>query len=67
MRSTYKRLGVIAGFLVILALLAINTAILRHQLAVQVGIRSGLATAGEQQSLMVLRQQSVDRRGGSGY
>jgi PAS domain S-box-containing protein len=37
MRSTYKRLGVIAGFLVILALLAINTAILRHQLAVQVG------------------------------
>ncbi len=37
MRSTYKRLGVIAGFLVILVLLAINTAILRHQLAVQVG------------------------------
>jgi CHASE3 domain sensor protein len=37
MRSTYKRLGVIAGFLVILALLAINTAILRHQLADQVG------------------------------
>src|SRR5271168_1742460 len=37
MRSTYKRLGVIAGFLIILALLAINTAILRHQLAVQVG------------------------------
>jgi PAS domain S-box-containing protein len=37
MRSSYKRLGVIAGFLVILALLAINTAILRHQLAIQVG------------------------------
>ena len=37
MRSMHKRLGVIAGFLVVLALLAINTAILRHQLAVQVG------------------------------
>src|SRR3984957_9488033 len=37
MRSTFKRLGAIAGFLLILALLAINTAILRHQLAVQVG------------------------------
>ena len=37
MRSIHKRLGVITGFLIILALLAINTAILRHQLAVQVG------------------------------
>jgi PAS domain S-box-containing protein len=37
MRSIDKRLGVITGFLIILALLAINTAILRHQLAVQVG------------------------------
>ncbi len=37
MRSMQKRLGVIAGFLVILLLLAINTAILRRQLAVQVG------------------------------
>ena len=37
MRSMQKRLGVIAGFLVILVLLAINTAILRRQLAVQVG------------------------------
>ena len=37
MRSMQKRLGVIAGFLVILLLLAINTAILRSQLAVQVG------------------------------
>jgi PAS domain S-box-containing protein len=36
MRSIDKRLGVITGFLIILALLAINTAILRHQLAVQV-------------------------------
>ena len=32
-----KRLGVIAGFLIILCLLAINTAVLRRQLAVQVG------------------------------
>jgi PAS domain S-box-containing protein len=32
----HKRLGVIAGFLIILVLLGINTAILRHQLAVQV-------------------------------
>jgi PAS domain S-box-containing protein len=37
MRSIHKRLGVITGFLIILALLAINTAILRHQLAVQIG------------------------------
>jgi PAS domain S-box-containing protein len=37
MRSMQKRLGAIAGFLVILVLLAINTAILRRQLAVQVG------------------------------
>jgi PAS domain S-box-containing protein len=37
MRSMQKRLGVIAGFLVILLLLAINTAVLRRQLAVQVG------------------------------
>jgi PAS domain S-box-containing protein len=33
----HKRLGVIAGFLIILVLLVINTAVLRHQLAVQVG------------------------------
>jgi PAS domain S-box-containing protein len=33
----HKRLGVIAGFLIVLVLLAINTAVLRHQLAVQVG------------------------------
>src|SRR5271170_8294646 len=37
MRSIHKRLGVITGFLIILALLAINTAILTRQLAVQVG------------------------------
>jgi len=37
MRSMQKRLGVIAGFLIILCLLALNTAVLRHQLAVQVG------------------------------
>ena len=37
MRSMHKRLGVIAGFLTVLVLLAINTAVLRHQLAVQVG------------------------------
>ena len=37
MRSMHKRLGVIAGFLIVLVLLAINTAVLRHQLAVQVG------------------------------
>ena len=37
MRSMHKRLGVIVGFLIVLVLLAINTAVLRHQLAVQVG------------------------------
>jgi hypothetical protein len=37
MRSMHKRLGVIAGFLIVLVLLAINAAVLRHQLAVQVG------------------------------
>src|ERR1700751_4173797 len=37
MRSIYKRFGVIGGFLILLVLLAINTAILRHQLATQVG------------------------------
>jgi PAS domain S-box-containing protein len=36
MRSTQKRFGVFAGFSILLVLLAINTAILRHQLAVQV-------------------------------
>jgi CHASE3 domain sensor protein len=35
-RSIHKRFGVIAGFLVLLLLLAVNTAILRRQLAVQV-------------------------------
>jgi PAS domain S-box-containing protein len=33
----HKRFGVIAGFIALLALLAINTIIVRHQLAVQVG------------------------------
>jgi hypothetical protein len=37
MRLIDKRFGVIAGFLILLVLLGINTAILRHQLAVQVG------------------------------
>jgi PAS domain S-box-containing protein len=37
MRSIHKRFGVIAGFLILLLLLAINTAILRRQLATQVG------------------------------
>jgi PAS domain S-box-containing protein len=37
MRSFHKRFAVIGGFLVLLALLAINTAVLRHQLATQVG------------------------------
>jgi PAS domain S-box-containing protein len=37
MRTIHKRFGVIAGFLTLLVLLAINAAILRHQLAVQVG------------------------------
>ena len=36
MRSILKRFGVISGFLIVLVLLAINTAILRHQLATQV-------------------------------
>jgi PAS domain S-box-containing protein len=37
MRTIHKRFGVITGFLTLLVLLAINTAVLRHQLAVQVG------------------------------
>ena len=37
MRSIHKRFGVIGGFVIVLVLLAINTAILRHQLATQVG------------------------------
>jgi PAS domain S-box-containing protein len=37
MRSIHKRFGVIGGFLVLLFLLAINTAVLRRQLAIQVG------------------------------
>ncbi len=37
MRSIHKRFGVIGGFFILLALLAINTAVLRHQLATQVG------------------------------
>jgi PAS domain S-box-containing protein len=37
MRSILKRFGVISGFLIVLVLLAINTAVLRHQLATQVG------------------------------
>jgi PAS domain S-box-containing protein len=37
MRSMHKRFGVIAGFIALLVLLAINTVIVRHQLAVQVG------------------------------
>ena len=37
MRSIHKRFGVIGGFLILLVLLAINTAVLRHQLATQVG------------------------------
>src|ERR1700744_5603936 len=36
MRSIHKRFGVIGGFLILLILLAFNTAILRHQLATQV-------------------------------
>jgi PAS domain S-box-containing protein len=35
-RSIHKRFGVIAGFLVLLLLVAVNTAVLRHELAVQV-------------------------------
>jgi PAS domain S-box-containing protein len=37
MRSIHKRFGVITGFVILLILLAINTAVLRHQLAIQVG------------------------------
>jgi PAS domain S-box-containing protein len=37
MRLIQKRFGVIAGFAILLMLLAINTAVLRHQLAIQVG------------------------------
>ncbi len=36
MRSILKRSGVISGFFIVLVLLAINTAVLRHQLATQV-------------------------------
>ena len=36
MHPIHKRFGVIAGFLTLLVLLALNAAILRHQLAVQV-------------------------------
>jgi PAS domain S-box-containing protein len=36
MRSNHKRFGVTAGFLVLLLLVGINTAVLQHQLAVQV-------------------------------
>jgi PAS domain S-box-containing protein len=36
MRSIHRRFSVFAGFLILLLLLAINTVILRHQLAVQV-------------------------------
>lgn len=37
MHSIHKRFGVIAGFLILLVLLAVNAAVLRHQLSVQVG------------------------------
>jgi PAS domain S-box-containing protein len=37
MRSMHKRFGVIAGFIALLVLLVVNTIIVRHQLAVQVG------------------------------
>jgi PAS domain S-box-containing protein len=37
MRSIHKRFGVIGGFVIVLVLLAINTAVLRRQLATQVG------------------------------
>jgi PAS domain S-box-containing protein len=37
MRSIHKRFGVITGFVILLVLLAMNTAVLRHQLAIQVG------------------------------
>ena len=37
MRSFHKRFAVIVGFFILVVLLAINTAVLRHQLAKQVG------------------------------
>jgi PAS domain S-box-containing protein len=37
MRSMHKRFGVIAGFFALLVILVIDTVIVRHQLAVQVG------------------------------
>src|ERR1700692_3305875 len=37
MRLIHKRFGVISGFVIVLVLLTINTAVLRHQLATQVG------------------------------
>lgn len=37
MRSMHKRFGVIVGFFALLILLVINTVVVRHQLAVQVG------------------------------
>jgi PAS domain S-box-containing protein len=37
MRSIHKRFSIIAGFVILLILLAVNTAVLRHQLAIQVG------------------------------
>src|SRR3984957_6849121 len=36
MRSIHRRFGVISGFVIVLVLLALNTAVLRHQLATQV-------------------------------
>jgi PAS domain S-box-containing protein len=36
MRAIHKRFGIIAGFVILLILLAINTVVLRHQLAIQV-------------------------------
>jgi PAS domain S-box-containing protein len=36
MHSIHKRLGVIGGFVIVLILLALNTAVLRHQLATQI-------------------------------
>ena len=43
MGSIKKRFGVIAGFVVLLALLALTTAILRRQLAIQVGNQEWLS------------------------
>jgi CHASE3 domain sensor protein len=37
MRAIHKRFGIIVGFVILLILLAINTVVLRHQLAIQVG------------------------------